>query len=89
MHADWLAGEMVLCDADAARAEGEAMDLDHGVPFVRPVRIRAGGYDDLVVIAAGSNQRPGETRLDLLQENVAVFRDISCPGSSIRRLYVR
>lgn len=76
-----LAGELVLCDADAARAEGEAMDLNHGVPFIRPVRIRAGGYDDLagsdlVVITAGSNQRPGETRLDLLQKNAAVFRDV-------------
>lgn len=76
-----LANELVLIDADTARAEGEAMDLNHGLPFVRPMRMYAGTYAQLtgaaiVVIAAGSNQRPGETRLDLLQRNAAVFRDI-------------
>jgi L-lactate dehydrogenase len=76
-----LANELVLLDKDSARAEGEAMDLNHGLPFVRPMRIVAGGYDQLadseiVVITAGANQRPGETRLDLLQRNAAVFRDI-------------
>ncbi len=76
-----LANELVIIDADTARAEGEAMDLNHGLPFVRPLRIYAGTYADLVnadvvVIAAGSNQSPGETRLDLLQRNIAVFRDI-------------
>src|SRR4051794_23978980 len=76
-----LANELVLIDADRGRAEGEAMDLNHGLPFVGPMRIRAGGDDDLagcavVVLAAGSSQRPGETRLDLLQKNAAVFRDV-------------
>ncbi len=76
-----LANELVLIDIDRARAEGEAMDLNHGLPFVRPMRIYAGDYDDLVgadliVIAAGVNQRPGETRLDLLSRNAAIFRDI-------------
>lgn len=76
-----LANELVMIDADTARAEGEAMDLNHGLPFVRPLRIYAGDYEQLagcevVVIAAGSNQRPGETRLDLLQRNAAVFRDV-------------
>jgi L-lactate dehydrogenase len=76
-----LASELVLIDKDEARAQGEAMDLQHGLPFVRPMRIRAGGYDLLpgstvVVICAGANQRPGETRLDLLQKNAGVFRDI-------------
>ncbi len=76
-----LANELVMIDADTARAEGEAMDLNHGLPFVRPLRIYAGGYEQLagcevVVIAAGANQRPGETRLDLLQRNAAVFRDV-------------
>jgi len=76
-----LANELVLIDANAARAEGEAMDLNHGLPFVRPMRIYAGDYADLagcavVVIAAGANQRPGETRLDLLQRNAAIFRTI-------------
>jgi L-lactate dehydrogenase len=76
-----LANELVLIDMDSARAEGEAMDLNHGLPFVRPMRIRAGDYADLadadvVVICAGANQRPGETRLDLLKKNAGVFRDI-------------
>src|SRR3954468_2001305 len=76
-----LANELVLIDADAARAEGEAMDLNHGLPFVDNMKIVAGGYDllagsDLVVITAGANQRPGQTRLDLLRNNVGVIRDI-------------
>jgi L-lactate dehydrogenase len=76
-----LASELVLLDLDEARAEGEAMDLNHGMAFVRPMRIEAGGYDrlagsDLVVICAGANQRPGETRLDLLAKNAAVFEAI-------------
>jgi L-lactate dehydrogenase len=76
-----LANELVLVDKDDARAQGEAMDLNHGLPFVRPFRIYAGDYEQLagseiVVITAGANQRPGETRLDLLQHNAAVFRDI-------------
>jgi L-lactate dehydrogenase len=76
-----LANELVLIDADRARAEGEAMDLNHGLPFVRPMRMYAASYEQLagaevVVICAGSNQRPGETRLDLLQRNAGVFRDI-------------
>jgi len=59
-----LASELVLVDLDEARAEGEAMDLNHGMAFVRPMRIEAGGYDllansDVVVICAGANQRPG------------------------------
>jgi L-lactate dehydrogenase len=76
-----LANELVLIDMDTARAEGEAMDLNHGLPFVRPMRIYAGDYGDLadagvVVICAGANQRPGESRLDLLKKNANVFRDI-------------
>lgn len=76
-----LANELVLIDADTGRAEGEAMDLNHGLPFIGPMRIYSGGYDQLagcevVVLTAGTNQRPGETRLDLLQKNAAVFRDI-------------
>lgn len=76
-----LANELILIDADQGRAEGEAMDLNHGLPFVRPMRIAAAGYEQLagcevVVITAGANQRPGETRLDLLQRNTDVFRNI-------------
>ena len=67
-----LANELVLVDMDTARAEGEVMDLNHGLPFVRPMKISTGGYPDLadanvIVICAGANQRPGESRLDLLK----------------------
>lgn len=76
-----LANEIVLIDKDMDRAEGEAMDLNHGLPFVGVMRVRAGQFADLagsevVVLTAGSNQRPGQTRLDLLENNVKVFRDI-------------
>lgn len=76
-----LAAEIVLIDANRARAEGEAMDLNHTVPFTHPTRIWAGELTDCVgaavtVIAAGANQRPGETRLDLVQKNTAIFRGI-------------
>lgn len=76
-----LAAELVLVDADHRRAEGEAMDLMHAVPFGDPVRVWAGSYDDVVdapvvVVTAGANQRPGETRLQLLARNAAVIRDI-------------
>jgi L-lactate dehydrogenase len=75
------ASEIVLLDARALRAEGEAMDLSHGAPFAPPVRIRSGDWDatshsDIVVITAGAAQEPGETRLDLAKRNVEVFRDI-------------
>ena len=79
-----LASEIVLIDANRARAEGEAMDLNHAVPMAHPTRIWAGGYEDcagamVTVISAGSAQKPGETRLDLLQRNVGIFRQIICP----------
>ena len=85
-----LANELVLIDADHGRAEGEAMDLNHGLPFVGPMRIYAGEYADLadadvIVICAGANQRPGETRLDLLKKNAQVFRDITPKIQSVNQ----
>lgn len=76
-----LFSEMVLIDANQDRAEGEAMDLSHGLPFGRPMEIYAGNYDDvagcgLVIITAGANQKPGETRLDLVNKNVGIFKQI-------------
>lgn len=73
--------EMVLIDADQRRAEGEAMDISHGTPFAKPVKIYAGGYDDIsdaaiIVITAGANQKPDETRLDLVHKNVKIFQSI-------------
>lgn len=76
-----LAAEIVLIDANCARAEGEAMDLNHAVPFAHPTRVWAGDYSDcagasVIVLAAGAGQKPGETRLDLVQKNAAIWRDI-------------
>lgn len=73
--------EIVLVDRNADRASAEADDLFHAVPFAHPLTVRAGSYADLsgaavVVIAAGVNQRPGETRLQLLERNAAVFAEI-------------
>lgn len=73
--------DMVLIDADTNRAEGEALDISHGIPYYSPMNIYAGTYEDLsdasiVIITAGANQKPGETRLDLVQKNVAIFKTI-------------
>lgn len=76
-----LCSEIILIDKNHERAEGEAMDLMHGQAFGEPVTARAGAYEDLdraqlVVISAGVAQREGETRLDLLNRNADVFREI-------------
>lgn len=76
-----LASEIVLIDSNHARAEGEAMDLNHAMPLSRPARIWAGSYEDcagaaIIVITAGTAQRPGETRLDLVERNTDIFRQI-------------
>ncbi|MDO4285877.1 MAG: L-lactate dehydrogenase [Eubacteriales bacterium] len=76
-----LFSEMVLIDADQAKAEGEALDIAHGLPFAKPMQIYAGSYDDItdaaiIIVTAGANQKPGETRLDLVRKNVGVFRSI-------------
>ncbi|MFN8858167.1 MAG: L-lactate dehydrogenase [Planctomycetaceae bacterium] len=73
--------EVVLVDLNQARAQAEANDIHHAVPFAHPLSVRAGGYADLqgceaVVIAAGVAQKPGETRLQLLQRNAAVFSSV-------------
>ncbi len=76
-----LASEIVLIDANHAKAEGEAMDLNHAMPLGRPVRIWAGDYSDcagavITVVTAGAAQRPGETRLALVQRNTGIFKQI-------------
>ena len=76
-----LFSEIVMIDANHARAEGEAMDISHGLPFAKPMNIYAGTYDDIVdcsiiIITAGANQKPGETRLDLVEKNVGIFKQI-------------
>ncbi len=76
-----LAEEIVLIDKDHERAEGEVMDLNHGLFFAPPVNIKAGGYEDcagarVVVITAGAAQKPGESRLDLTARNAKICRSI-------------
>lgn len=73
--------EIVLVDKNTARAAAEADDLRHAVPFAHPLHVRAGDYEDLagcrvVVLCAGVGQKPGETRLHLLQRNAQIFREV-------------
>jgi L-lactate dehydrogenase len=76
--------EIVLVDLNKVRAQAEADDILHAVPFAHPVQVRAGDYADLdgctvVILTAGVAQKPGETRLQLLERNAAVFRSV-VPG---------
>ncbi len=76
-----LFSEMVLIDVNRERAEGEALDISHGVPFAGPMTIYAGDYDDIsdaamVVITAGANQKPDETRLDLVHKNAKIMASV-------------
>ena len=76
-----IAEEIVLVDVNKDKAEGDAKDMSHGAAFVSPVEVKAGDYAacdgaDLIIITAGAGQKPGETRLDLLRRNVAIFRSI-------------
>lgn len=76
-----LVSEIILVDVNKDKAEGEVMDMNHGMPFVRPVRIYSGEYSDctdseIVIITAGAGQKPGETRLDLVHKNAAIFKSI-------------
>lgn len=73
--------EIVLVDKSAARAQAEADDIFHAVPFAHPLTIQAGDFSDLdgcrvVIMAAGVGQKPGETRLQLLERNAAVFNEV-------------
>ena len=70
-----------MVDTDNGRAEGEALDISHGVPFAKPMKIYAGSYEDvedasIVIITAGANQKTGETRLDLVNRNIEIFKTI-------------
>lgn len=76
-----LFSEIVMIDADKEKAEGEAMDISHGIPFAKQMKIYAGDYSDvkdagIVIITAGANQKPEETRLDLVHKNVGIFKQI-------------
>ncbi|MBQ9531435.1 MAG: L-lactate dehydrogenase [Eubacterium sp.] len=76
-----LFSEIVLIDVSKEKAEGEALDISHGLPFAKPMQIYAGGYEDIsdaaiIIITAGAGQKPGETRLDLVKKNVGIFKTI-------------
>jgi L-lactate dehydrogenase len=87
--------ELILQDIQTERLQGEVMDLMHGVPFVEPVDIKAGNVADvgqnadMVIITAGASQKPGETRLDLVVRNVAIFKNLipdvvkHCPNATL------
>ena len=76
-----LFSELVLIDYDKEKAEGEALDISHGLPFAKQMNIYAGDYCDIsdasiVIVTAGAGQKPGETRLDLVKKNVGIFKSI-------------
>lgn len=76
-----LFSELVLLDVNMEKADGEAKDIAHGIPFAGQMKIYAGMYDDaadaaIIIITAGANQKPGETRLDLVQKNTAIYQSI-------------
>ena len=77
-----LVSEIVLIDANAPKAEGEAMDIAHGLSFMGEMYIHSGGYEqvrdcDIIIVTAGANRKPGETRMDLAQKNAVIAKDIT------------
>ncbi len=80
--AQGLADELVIIDLDEAKVKGDVADLNHSAPYGdSPVKVKAGSYEDcsnadLIVITAGAAQKPGETRLDLVEKNTKIFKDI-------------
>ncbi|HRK96523.1 MAG TPA: L-lactate dehydrogenase [Rhodospirillales bacterium] len=76
-----VGSEVVLVDLNEKLAVAQAQDITHAAPFASPLTVRAGGYEDLdgaaaVILTAGVSQKPGETRIQLLERNAAVFRAI-------------
>ncbi|EOR96583.1 L-lactate dehydrogenase [Arcticibacter svalbardensis MN12-7] len=74
--------ELVLIDANQGKAIGDALDMNHGLPFLGQSKVWAGTYEDckdadIIIITAGASQREGESRIDLLKRNVAVFESIT------------
>ena len=86
-----MANEMVLIDAIKDKAAGEAMDINHGLPFVGQMNVRDGDYSDcadcdVIIITAGANRKPGETRIDLAKKNVTIAKEIT---TNIMKYYTR
>lgn len=75
------AAEIVLIDVDKDKTEGEVMDLVHAAPFLHQTRIWAGDYEDckgasVIILTAGANQKPGQSRMELAQSNWGIFKEI-------------
>ena len=86
-----MTNEMVLIDVFKDKAAGEAMDINHGLPFVGQMNVYDGDYKDVadcdaIIITAGANRKPGETRIDLARKNVAIAKDIT---TNIMKYYTR
>lgn len=76
-----LASEIVLIDIDQKKANGEALDIQHGIPYMGTSSVHAGGYEDckncdLIIITAGRNRRVGEERLDMIEDNIGIMKDV-------------
>jgi len=74
--------ELVLIDSNKGKAIGDALDMNHGLPFLGKAKVWAGSYEDcneadIIIITAGASQRPGESRIDLLKRNVAIYENIT------------
>lgn len=77
-----LASEIVLIDVDANRAKGEALDIQHGISYMGTSSVRAGGYEDcsncdLIIVTAGRARRVGETRLDMISDNIGIMKNVA------------
>ena len=86
-----LAREIVLIDIDKEKTEGEALDIQHGIPELGDAVVRAGGYEDcadcdLIIITAGRNRKPGESRLDLITGNSQILKNVV---EQIQKYYTR
>ena len=82
MAINGLVAEMVLIDVNKEKAFGEAMDINHGLSFLSPMSVYSGDYSDckdcdIIIITAGVNRKPGETRLDLAKKNVSIMKGIA------------
>ena len=76
-----LASEIILVDSDKEKASGEALDIQHGIPYMGTSSVREGDYSDckncdLIIITAGRNRRIGETRLDMITDNIGTMREV-------------
>ncbi|MCA1337012.1 L-lactate dehydrogenase [Pseudooceanicola marinus] len=85
-----VASEIVLVDHNPGLAQAQAEDIAHAMPFAQPTRVRAGGYDalegaEVIIIAAGVPQKPGEDRMSLLGRNAAVFGDVIAETNRVAR----